>query len=198
MRVYLGSILDCPADVIVNPANSFMRHGGGLAAVLDTAATKQRTGYYLRMDGSDGPDAKRFKADQAQIDAYIKHRTIAPLVATGDAILGPPGVLPYKAICHAVGPIWDAKRVNRSAVLLMDAYESALSVSEDAGYESIVFPAIGAGIFGCPIDYVARAAVSMCRLTALDVTFAVMTDEHAFAFLDVIEQHRVANFVWPA
>ena len=180
--VHFGSILEVPAAVVVNPANSFLRHGGGLAAFLDARASVRSPTY-------DTLPSDAQTEQQRLILKYISHRQAGHRVPTGDAILGPPGLLPFAAIIHAVGPIWKDGSLYE-AELLYHAYFNASVVARDAGYTSIVFPAIGAGIFGCPIEIVAAEAVqaSYGFRSVLQTTYAVTDPAHEAAFNEQIQR----------
>lgn len=186
ITLYYGSILEVKADVLVNPANSFMRHGGGLAAVIDACAMGSSNNSYTREDWSE---RERQLVLMPLVSEYLKHRSSAPLIPVGGAILGPPGGLArrFNRIAHAVGPIWgDGQMWERE--LLWSAFDSAVGVTEAAGYESLVFPAIGAGVFGCPIEKVAKEALLVAANTTLDVTIAVTAAEHFAAFREAGER----------
>jgi O-acetyl-ADP-ribose deacetylase (regulator of RNase III) len=141
ITVHTGSILDADADCIVNPANSFMRHGGGLAAIIAKAASKPTAGQNPFRPGL-------FEEDCAK----------APLIATGDAYWTCAGALPFKGIVHAVGPIWAGGGLHERS-LLKSAFANACAVAYDHNCESIAFPAISCGIFGFPVAQAARLAV---------------------------------------
>lgn len=195
IATYKGSILDCDVDVIVNPANSFLMNGAGLAGVI------QRAAY-----GSGSPEARLQVAlensdEELEIEAraqiqYGKEVKAAKLIPYGDAILTSAGALPHPyGIIHAVGPIWGGGEFYERA-LLNRAYTRCLEIAHEAGFQSIAFPAISAGIFGVPINVVASEAVLAVRtwkqseldaLGALDVTFALMDDEHVARFQQSID-----------
>lgn len=172
IRIHQGSIIDCDVDAIVSPSNSFLHstvgHNGGLAGVIERAAI--------------GPVPCSFADDCIAL----------PLIATGDAKLTSAGALTqFKGIIHAVGPIWGGGDLYEADLLGL-AYMSALYCAAEAGYKSIAMPAISAGIFGVPIEVVAREAVIAAKYNNtgnLDVTFALMGDEHVSAFEDVLDQH---------
>ena len=71
-----GDITERSVDVIVNPANSYLRHGGGLAAAI------------IRKGG---------KIIQEESDKIGE-------VPVGNAVITGSGNLPCKAVIHAVGP----------------------------------------------------------------------------------------------
>ena len=70
-------------------------------------------------------------------------------------------------IIHAVGPKYrDGSAAERA--LLASAYTSALQLADDAGLESIAFPAISTGIYGFPPE--AAASVVHAAITAFKPT----------------------------
>jgi O-acetyl-ADP-ribose deacetylase (regulator of RNase III) len=185
ITIHEGSILDVEADVVVNPANSHLAHNGGLARILDRAAQGD-----FHPD-SDGPLAGvRITEDTQNHDARVVRRWLAdnasaPLIATGDAYLTFPGLLPFSACVHAVGPVWGGGGFHERELLAL-AHSRALKLAEDAGFTSIAIPAISCGIFGFPVEQAAPIAVGICRATDLDVTFALMEDAHVAAYTAAI------------
>ena len=171
VTLHQGSILDSTADYIVNPANSFLRHGGGLAAVIETAAT--------RFD----PAATMYRP--LSIDRWWSDNHTAPLIATGDAYMTSAGVLPYQGVIHAVGPIWKDGSLCETE-LIEAAYDNALCLVPNGC--RVALPAISAGIFGAPIDVVARVAVGVTNwFDELDIEFWLFSDEHMAAFQKQID-----------
>jgi len=76
IRLVRGDITERNVDVIVNAANSYLRHGGGLAAAI------------VRKGG---------KIIQEESDKI-------GVVSVGNAVITGSGTLPCKAVIHAVGP----------------------------------------------------------------------------------------------
>lgn len=76
IRLVRGDITERNVDVIVNAANSYLRHGGGLAAAI------------VRKGG------KIIQEDSDKI----------AVVPVGNAVITGSGTLPCKAVIHAVGP----------------------------------------------------------------------------------------------
>ncbi|GAB4538846.1 MAG: hypothetical protein Fur002_02990 [Anaerolineales bacterium] len=116
-------------DAIVNAANEYLEHGGGLAFAI-----VQRGGDVI----------------QRESDEWVKQRGkvahAAPAYTSG-------GALRAKFVIHAVGPIWgdgdeDAKL--RAAAL------GALRLADELQLTSIALPAISTGIFGFPKARAAR------------------------------------------
>jgi len=118
-----------PVDVIVNPANSGLSHGGGVA------------GQFIERGG---------EIIQEESDLFIKEHGE---LETGMVALTSAGSLPYKAVLHAVGPRMgegeEQEKVRR-------VVSHSLKLCGMHGWESIAFPAISTGIFQVPIDVVAK------------------------------------------
>jgi O-acetyl-ADP-ribose deacetylase (regulator of RNase III) len=190
IAIYRDSILDVEADCIVNPANSFLNHGGGLARIISDAATKPWEFV------ADNPDELSVAELRAAYDAHndsaaqwaVDHLN-APLIATGNVHVTSAGVLPYKGVIHAVGPIWNGGAFYERA-LLKAAYANACAAAHDKGWRSIAFPAISCGIFGFPVKAAAPIAIDAVHFWAteqplgmdMDVTFALFEDAHIRTF----------------
>ena len=76
IRLVRGDITESNVDVIVNAANSYLRHGGGLAAAI------------VRKGG------KIIQEDSDKIG----------IVPIGNAVITGSGTLPCKVVTHTVGP----------------------------------------------------------------------------------------------
>lgn len=190
VHIFEGSILDAPVDVIVNPANSFLRHGGGLAKIIDTAAHEIYQGPTARDWNDVTVNMLKTEISPAR-NAYDTWHLRAGLIPVGDAILGPPGVLcrRFKGIIHAVGPIWHGGDLYEEE-LLTAAYRRSQRIACERNW-NIALPAISAGIFGVPIEVVARCALSVVRSdTSNQIYFALMDPEHVETF------RRVARERW--
>jgi O-acetyl-ADP-ribose deacetylase (regulator of RNase III) len=128
LEIVQGDITVLAVDAIVNAANEYLKHGGGVAAAIS------RRG---------GPTI------QQESDALISKR--GPL-KTGEAVITSGGKLAAKFVIHAVGPVWSAHEPAEADRLLSAAVKSSLALAEEKGLKSIVFPAISAGIYGFPIE----------------------------------------------
>ena len=128
--VCVQDILAAPVDTIVNPANSHLAHGGGLAAIISRAA---------------GP-----LLDEACNEIIMQQGQ----VPVGGAVLTPAGNLPFKGVIHAVGP-----RMGTGDELekISSAIISVLQLAGQNQWQSVAFPAISTGIFSVPIETCARA-----------------------------------------
>lgn len=129
-EVVRGNLLEEPVDAIVNAANGYLAHGGGVAAIISRAA---------------GPEL------QAECDRLVRQN--GP-VETGSAITSTAGRLPFKGVIHAVGP-----RLGEGdeAARLVSALTAAFRCADEEGWRSVSFPAVSAGIFAVPLEICARA-----------------------------------------
>jgi O-acetyl-ADP-ribose deacetylase (regulator of RNase III) len=136
LEIVQGDITAMAVDAIVNAANEYLKHGGGVAAAIS------RKG---------GPTI------QQESDALISTRR--PL-RTGEAVITGGGKLAARFVIHTVGPVWSEHRPAEADRLLCEAVKSSLKLAEEKGLKSIAFPAISTGIYGFPIE---RAAPLMLR-----------------------------------
>lgn len=148
-------ILDVDVDVIVNPANGFLNHGAGLARIIANAAGPELWAESKRM----------------------------PTVATGDAVATTAGNLPFKAVIHAVGPVWKDGTLCEP-LLLQSAHLRCLEIAEEMQVASIAFPAISCGLFRFPPEIAAPLAlrVAASSRSPLNVVFCLPDDVNYDAF----------------
>lgn len=126
----VGDIAQQPdMDAVVNAANAQLRTGGGVAGALHRAA---------------GPGLARECAPLAPI-------------APGEAVMTGAHALPNRFVIHCLGPVYGHD--HPAEQLLADCYRKALALADEAGLESIGFPAISAGAFGYPMEAAARIAM---------------------------------------
>lgn len=128
--IKVADLLSTPVDVIVNPANGGLSHGGGVAGQIS-------------LQGGD--------VIQEESSLFIKeHGTLeSGMVAFTSA-----GQLPYEAVIHAVGPRMGEGDEQRK---IEQAVSSSLMLCNMHDWNSVAFPAISAGIFGVPLEISARA-----------------------------------------
>jgi|SRR5215216_4444936 len=125
IQIVQGDITIEEVDAIVNAANEFLQHGGGVARTI----SKQ-----------GGP------VIQKESDAWVlNHGRVShasPAWTSG-------GNLPAKYVIHAVGPVWgDGDEDNK----LQAAVTGSLRVAEKLKCSSVALPAISTGIYGFPKD----------------------------------------------
>ena len=124
IAVLQGDITRQEVDAVVNAANEYLVHGGGVAAAIAHAGA---------------PDV------QEESDRWVdQHGPLGP----GVAAVTPAGPMPAQWVVHVVGPRY---RPNQDNVgLLAGAVDAALDAAAGAGAVTVALPAISAGIFGYP------------------------------------------------
>jgi len=123
LKVIKGDITKEKVDAIVNAANKYLSHGGGVAGAIVRAG-----GYEI----------------QRESDEIVQKR--GPL-ETGDAVITGAGNLPAKFVIHTVGPVWGEGDEDKK---LQRAVLSVLRLATEKKLQSISIPAISCGIFGFP------------------------------------------------
>ena len=165
LEIVQGDITALPVDAIVNAANEYLKHGGGVAAAIS------RKG---------GPTI------QQESDALIEK--LGPL-STGEAVITGGGKLPARFVIHTVGPVWSEHSPAEADDLLRKAVRNSLALAEEKGLKSIAFPAISTGIYGFPIDRAARlllreAADYLCGQTKLECILFCLYDKPSYQVFD--------------
>lgn len=125
IEVVHGNLTREDSDAIVNAANSYLVHGGGVAGAIARAG---------------GPSV------QDESDAWVEAHGEVP---TGEVAVTGPGRLPCKYIIHAVGPIWRGGHLGEETQLA-DAMRNSLEKAHELSLVSLSVPAISSGIFGFP------------------------------------------------
>ena len=124
LLVVQGDITDENVDAIVNAANEYLAHGGGVAGAIS-----RRGGYKI----------------QEESDEYVrKHGR----VHTGHVGVTGPGNLRCKFVIHAVGPVYSGNKIDDEE-LESAVYQSFFKANE-LKLQNISIPAISSGIFGYP------------------------------------------------
>ncbi len=123
IRVVHGDITEEPVDAIVNAANSYLAHGGGVAGAI------------VRRGG---------RVIQEESNQWVREHGPVP---TGGAAITSAGKLRARYVIHAVGPRWG---MGNEEALLYKAVQSALALADEKHVRSIALPAISTGIFGFP------------------------------------------------
>ena len=130
LRIVKGDITRCPADAIVNAANSHLAGGGGVDGAIHDAGGSSIMAELDRIRGKGCP--------------------------TGSAVITGAGELPAKHVIHAVGPRWGTGGEER---LLASAYLSSLRLAETVNSKVVTFPSISTGIYGYPVQLAAPVAL---------------------------------------
>jgi len=134
LRLVKGDITERNVDAIINAANSYLKHGGGVAAAI------------VRKGGT---------IIQEESDKIVAGRD-GSLVPVGSAVITTAGKLPCKAVIHTVGPRMGEGNEDYK---LRAAVKSSLLLASENGFRSISMPAISSGIFGFPKDRCAKILV---------------------------------------
>lgn len=136
LELVQGDITALEVDAIVNAANKFLEHGGGVA---------------LAISRKGGPII------QAESSAHVaKHGYLE----TGQAVITSGGNLPAQHVIHTVGPVWGEGDEDDK---LRKAIRNSLTLADEQGIKTIAFPAVSTGIYHFPV---ARAAQLMLTETA--------------------------------
>jgi O-acetyl-ADP-ribose deacetylase len=124
-----GDLTEERTDAIVNAANSYLDHGGGLAWAIS----------------SRGGEAIQRESDEwVRVHGLVKYAE--PAWTSG-------GALPARYVIYAVGPVWgEGDEKNK----LGAAVTGSLKAADQLKMGSIALPAISTGIFGYPMDKAAE------------------------------------------
>lgn len=166
--IKVADLLTSPVDVIVNPANSALSHGGGVAG-------------QIAQQGGD--------IIQDESDLFIKEHGV---LESGMVAFTSAGHLSYDAVIHAVGPKMGEGDEQRKIQL---AVSRSLQLCDMHDWKSIAFPAISAGIFGVPIEISARAffrAITSYWDARMDITpekvIICLTEKNFHSFLHAFRE----------
>ncbi|MGQ9502015.1 MAG: macro domain-containing protein [Anaerolineae bacterium] len=125
IRIVQGDLTEEQVDAIVNAANEYLQHGGGVAGAI-----VRKGGHVI----------------QEESNRWIREHG---LVHTGSAAITGAGALPCRYVIHTVGPVWRGGGQGEDA-LLASAVRSALDMAVRHQLRSVSLPAISSGIFGFP------------------------------------------------
>jgi O-acetyl-ADP-ribose deacetylase (regulator of RNase III) len=129
-KVSVTDLLGVSVDAIVNPANSGLSHGGGLAATISDEA---------------GPELDR------QCELAIEKVGRIPVTQN---VVTTAGRMPYKGVIHAVGPRMgdgdEQSMIEKTAI-------NCLRRADGRGWKSVALTAISTGLFCVPMDVCAEA-----------------------------------------
>ncbi len=132
ISVMKGDITEVEADAIVNAANKYLKHGGGVAAAI------------VRKGG-----------EEIQRESNKIVSEYGPL-EVGEAVATTAGKLKAKKVIHTVGPIYGEGEERRK---LIKAVTNSLRTADRLGLKSIAFPAISTGIYRVPVELAAEAMI---------------------------------------
>jgi len=130
LTLQVANIAELPMDAVVNAANNSLLGDGGVDGVIHKAA---------------GP-------------ALLEACRALGKCDTGDAKITAGFDLPAKYVIHAVGPKWKTgSEAERDE--LASCYRRSIKLAVDYGCQSIAFPALSTGAYGCPAPIAAEVAI---------------------------------------
>ena len=171
-----ANIVKEDVDVIVNPANSRLKHGGGVAKALNDASGGKLQEYS---------------------DRYTKKKNQVPTGKVAATQGG--GNLKCKFVLHAVGPS-AANNQAECELLLNSVVNEVLKCAEKRNAISVSFPAISSGLFGVKKELVARCVVdsimafhftSACPVLS-DIRIVIIDEETYTPFAHYFKQKQRA------
>jgi O-acetyl-ADP-ribose deacetylase (regulator of RNase III) len=174
-----GNIVEQDVDAIVNAANTTMLGGGGVDGAIHRAAGPSLLEECRKLPVDD--DGKRCE--------------------TGNVRVTGAGDLSARFVVHAVGPVYDERRADKSAELLRKVHENALAEAAERGVKSVAFPAISTGVYRFPVGEAAPIAIGAANRFLSDHTdgpievirFVLFDDDSLAAFERALER----TSVWP-
>ena len=165
LRVLKADLTGLEVEALVNPANSLLLMGGGVAGALK-------------------------RAGGSEIEEEARRHAPCPV---GEAIATTAGRLKAKYVIHA--PTMERPAMATSPEKVYKATLAALRRAEKLAVSSIAFPAMGAGVGGVPLTEAAEAMVKALedhlaeKPTKLkEVVFAGLTEEFLQAFTTAVRR----------
>jgi len=171
VEIVKGDITEENVDAIVNAANEYLKHGGGVAGAI------------VRKGG---------KIIQEESDKI-------GYCPTGKAVITTGGNLKAKYVIHAVGPVWKGGNENEDE-LLYSAVRSSLLLANEYNLKSISFPAISTGIFGFPKERASKIILKAIfdfinefknKTTIENIRICLFDDETYNIFLKTYESFSI-------
>jgi O-acetyl-ADP-ribose deacetylase (regulator of RNase III) len=129
IQMIQGDITVEEVDAIVNAANEFLQHGGGVARTIVNKG---------------GPAIQKESDGWVREHGRVSHAN--PAWTSG-------GHLPARYVIHAVGPMWGDGDEDKK---LESAVAGSLRMADELKCSSIAMPAVSTGIFGFPKDRAAE------------------------------------------
>ena len=153
LKIIRQDITKIECDAIVNPSNRFLKPGGGADLAIHTAAGPELLEYCQKLGGCE----------------------------VGKAKITPAFNLPCKYIIHTAGPKW--YYVKSPKQILASCYRESLNLALTHNCETVAFPLIGSGAYGCPRADVLRIATMVISDFLFEhemLVYLVVYDESAF------------------
>jgi O-acetyl-ADP-ribose deacetylase len=139
LDLVFGNIVYEETDAIVNAANRSLLGGGGVDGAIHAQGGPAILEECRRLGGCE----------------------------TGDAKITGGGLLPARAVIHAVGPVYQDGRSGEPA-LLARVYARVVELAAEHGLRSVAFPSISTGAYRFPV----REAAPIALRTVVDAVRA--------------------------
>jgi O-acetyl-ADP-ribose deacetylase (regulator of RNase III) len=131
-----GDLTEEHVDAIVNAANQYLQHGGGVAGAI------------LRRGGP---------VIQQESSRWVRQHGVVP---HDHPAYTSAGRLPCRYVIHAVGPVWGSGEEDEK---LAAAVKGSLDLADQLSLNSIAIPAISTGIYGFPKEQAASVIINSIR-----------------------------------
>ena len=138
LRIIRNDLLKMEVDAIVNPTDRRLSGAGSID---------------LKIHHAGGEELKRELASFGRCNV-------------GDAVLTHAYNLPCEYIIHTVGPIWNGDE--KAFKVIECCYRNCLELALSYDIESIAFPLIATGSFGCPTDKAIQIAINTINSFLID------------------------------
>ncbi len=164
VRLVKGDITKVKAEAIVNAANRYLEHGGGVAYVIAKACAG---------------DPQRYteiskKAMKEQLGKnFMDHGEVVVTPALNLESFG------IRYVIHTVGPMCRGEWNPDLREKLFKAFLAPMKKADELGLKSIAFPAVSAGIYGCPLEEVVKTFLDAVKefsksVKSVDVIYLVI------------------------
>lgn len=177
LRIIRNDLLKMKVDAIVNPTDCFLSGLGSIDLKIHQAGQKELKNELSKFGRCD----------------------------VGDAILTRAYNLPCKYIIHTVGPIWNKnKNVFKS---IESCYKNCLNLAVSYNIESVAFPLIATGSFGCPVGKTIQVAINTINSFLIDfeldvylvvysseafgISKKLVDDVKSYIDTDIMEEDRI-------
>jgi O-acetyl-ADP-ribose deacetylase (regulator of RNase III) len=133
---------------------------------------------------------------QAAGPGLLKDRLQIGSIEVGNAVVTKAHRLHAKYVIHTVGPSWK-HNTGQEAALLRQCYDRSLELAVEHGCESIAFPLISSGNYGCPKETALQIAIDAFSSFLTDhelQIYLVVFDRAAFQLTEK-RFHAVSSYI---